>query len=395
MVKGDVPVPLESPILSVSQRVTRLNSRYKHHAAFAVLNRALSDPMLGRVALVSSFGAESVVLLHMISTLDRSLPILSIDTELLFAETLTYQTQLATALGLSDIRRVKASRATLFDRDPDNILHHFDIDACCALRKIEPLQAALKGFDAWITGRKRYQGANRHEIDLFEAEDDSRIKINPLAHWSPGDLNDYITNNNLPRHPLVSKGFPSVGCMPCTQQAGKDEDARAGRWRGLAKTECGIHFAKDAPVHKDETMNILVSDTGFQAEDWKSGFHAAAQANDVMKNNEPTLAVDIAGDLDVGDLMPILDQIDLIRIDFPAFTDGRGFSQARRLRTLGFAGRLRAFGPLVVDQYSMARRAGFDEVEITPEHADRQPEHQWLAQVQKQSSYQHQLRQFA
>lgn len=388
-------MPLETPILTISQRVTQLNASYKHHGAIAVLSRALSDPMLGRVALVSSFGAESVVLLRMISTLDRTLPILFIDTEMLFPETLTYQDELAQSFGLTDIRRVKASRDTLFQRDPDNILHHFNINACCSLRKVEPLNAALKGFDAWITGRKRYQGANREAIDLFEAENDSRIKINPLAHWSPQDLNDYITNNRLPRHPLVSKGFPSIGCMPCTQQAGEDEDPRAGRWRGVEKTECGIHFADETNDQESDAMNIVVNDSGFQPDDWQFGFQDSDQAEALVKSNAPALAVDIQNDRDVAELSPILDQIDLIRVQFPAFTDGRGFSQARKLRSLGFAGRLRAFGPLVVDQYPLARRAGFDEVEITAEQAERQPEDQWLSQMGDNGTYQERLRQFA
>ncbi len=235
-------MPLEAPLAPVTERVQHLNARYKDHSAIAVLTRALSDPMIGRVGLVSSFGTESVVLLHLISVMDRSLPILFVDTELLFAETLTYQSQLAETFGLTDVRIIRAGRAALFDRDPDGILQHFDPDACCALRKVEPLQQALAGFDAWITGRKRYHGQARAHIGFFENENDQRIKINPLSHWSREDLTAYIENNNLPRHPLVSKGFSSVGCMPCTSPTSDGEDSRAGRWRGRTKTECGIHF---------------------------------------------------------------------------------------------------------------------------------------------------------
>ena len=104
------------------------------------------------------------------------------------------------------------------------------------------MPAALEPFDAWITGRKRFQGGQRAALEFFEADGENRIKINPLAHWSPGDIGDYIDNNRLPRHPLVAKGFPSIGCAPCTTRVAEGEDARAGRWRGQSKTECGIHF---------------------------------------------------------------------------------------------------------------------------------------------------------
>lgn len=231
-----------TPVGDVAARVDALNARYKHHGATAVLERALTDPQVGRLALVSSFGAESVVLLHMVAIMDRTLPVLFIDTEMLFAETLDYQLELTERLRLTDVRVVRAPRAQVFERDNEGLLHQYDPDACCSLRKTEPLQRALSGFDAWITGRKRYQGRTRAALDFFEAEGDARIKVNPLAHWGPQDLADYIAENRLPRHPLVAKGFPSIGCAPCTTRVGDGEDPRAGRWRDLPKDECGIHF---------------------------------------------------------------------------------------------------------------------------------------------------------
>lgn len=231
-----------TPVGDVAARVAALNARYRHHGATAVLERALTDPQVGRLALVSSFGAESVVLLHMVAVMDRSLPVLFIDTEMLFAETLDYQLELTERLRLQDVRTVRAPRAEVFERDNEGLLHQHDPDACCALRKTEPLQRALGGFDAWITGRKRYQGATRAALDFFEAEGEARIKVNPLAHWGPQDLQDYMAENRLPRHPLVAKGFPSIGCAPCTTRVGDGEDPRAGRWRNTAKEECGIHF---------------------------------------------------------------------------------------------------------------------------------------------------------
>jgi phosphoadenosine phosphosulfate reductase len=226
----------------VADRVAALNTRYRHHGATAVLERALTDAEVGRLALVSSFGAESVVLLHLVSVMDRNLPVLFIDTEMLFAETLTYQLELTERLRLTNVQVVKAKREDLFVRDNEGILHVHDPDACCNLRKTEPLQRALLDYDAWITGRKRYQGATRASLDFFEAEGDLRIKVNPLVHWTTGDMQDYMTENRLPRHPLVAKGYPSIGCAPCTTRVNDGEDPRAGRWRDLPKEECGIHF---------------------------------------------------------------------------------------------------------------------------------------------------------
>ena len=227
---------------TVQDRVAALNSRYRHHGATAVLEHALADPQVGRIALVSSFGAESVVLLHLVSILDRKTPVLFIDTEMLFAETLVYQQELAERLHLENIQVIRADRNEVFKRDNESLLHLHDPDACCALRKTEPLQQALSGYDAWITGRKRYQGTTRAAIDFFENEADLRIKVNPLAHWAMEDLRDYITENRLPRHPLVAKGYPSIGCAPCTTRVNDGEDPRAGRWRDTNKEECGIHF---------------------------------------------------------------------------------------------------------------------------------------------------------
>ena len=235
--------PKDEALRRATERAERLNEDYRHHGALAVLGRALSDESLGRTAMVSSFGAESVVLLHMLSVTKRSTPVLFIDTEMLFAETLTYQMELSERLKLSDVRILRPDRDRLFEADNENLLHLHDPDACCALRKTETLQSALADFDTWITGRKRYQGGMRAELPFFEVDDKARIKVNPLAMWTSADLQTYIAENNLPRHPLVAKGYPSIGCAPCTTRVNDGEDPRAGRWRDLEKTECGIHFA--------------------------------------------------------------------------------------------------------------------------------------------------------
>ena len=216
----------------------RLNARYRHHSATEVMAGALREA--GSIALVSSFGAESVVLLHMAAVIDKAVPVLFIDTEMLFTETLVYQAEVSERLGLRNLRILRAG--DIAAHDPDGALHRSDPDACCALRKTRPLQAALAGFDGWITGRKRFQAGTRAALDFFENEEDKRLKVNPLAHWGREDLEDYIVNNRLPRHPLVAKGYPSIGCAPCTSPVKEGEDPRAGRWRGSEKQECGIHF---------------------------------------------------------------------------------------------------------------------------------------------------------
>jgi len=232
----------------IDETVAELNGRYRHHGATAVLEKALAEHALGRIAMVSSFGAESVVLLHLVSVIDRTTPVLFVDTEMLFPETLAYQQDLAERLRFTDMRTIKARPESLAAHDPEGLLHKSDTDLCCAIRKTEPLQRALSGFDSWITGRKRYQGKTRAALEFFENEDDLRIKINPLAHWTSEDLQDYIAENRLPRHPLVAQGYPSIGCAPCTSKVAPGEDPRAGRWRDSDKEECGIHFVNGRMV---------------------------------------------------------------------------------------------------------------------------------------------------
>lgn len=242
--------------IDLDAKVAALNHRYRHHSATAVLERAFHDPEVGNLALVSSFGAESVVLLHLVSVIAPGTPVLFVDTQMLFPETLDYQRELADKLNLTDIRLIRADRRDTAFEDPDGTLHQFNTDSCCNLRKVVPLERALHGFDGWVTGRKRFQASTRAALQFFENEEGKRIKVNPLAHWGREDLEDYMVNNRLPRHPLVAKGYPSIGCAPCTSPVAEGEDPRSGRWRGQAKVECGIHFingrAVRGPLPADE-----------------------------------------------------------------------------------------------------------------------------------------------
>jgi phosphoadenosine phosphosulfate reductase len=197
----------------------------------------------GRLALVSSFGAESAVLLHMVAQVDRGLPVLFLDTGMLFAQTLDYRRSLAARLGLTDVRDLRPRFEDLAIADPQADLWKRDTDACCGIRKVLPLDRALDGVDAWLTGRKRFHGGDRARLPVVEPAG-GRIKINPLANWTRVDLDNYMTRHALPAHPLVAAGFPSIGCWPCTQPAEDPANMRAGRWAGSQKTECGIHTAR-------------------------------------------------------------------------------------------------------------------------------------------------------
>ena len=193
-----------------------------------------------KLALVSSFGTESAALLKVMADVDPAIPVIFLDTGWLFEETLAYRDQLIEVLGLRDVRSVKPSEEALSRDDPQGELWFSDPDACCRIRKVEPFARALKPFDAWINGRKRFQGGQRAAIPVVE-QDGVRLKFNPFAGVSREEIQAIYAAAKLPPHPLIAKGFLSVGCMPCTTRATPDEDARAGRWRGRPKSECGIH----------------------------------------------------------------------------------------------------------------------------------------------------------
>jgi phosphoadenosine phosphosulfate reductase len=226
--------------------------------AAAALNRFLSDAepieilrtareLVGRerLAVVSSFGIESAALLKLVADVDPAIPVLLLDTGWLFAETLAHRDAVVAKLGLTDVRSIRPDPRALARRDPDADLWSSDADACCALRKVEPLADALAPFTAWINGRKRYHGGERARIAVVE-QDGSRLKFNPLAHLSPVDVVAIARAAGLPPHPLAAHGFTSVGCMPCTRRARPGEGPRAGRWSGTSKTECGIHTIRPA-----------------------------------------------------------------------------------------------------------------------------------------------------
>ncbi|MDR3520821.1 MAG: phosphoadenylyl-sulfate reductase [Acidocella sp.] len=213
-------------------------------SAECVLEDAIKERFWGRIALVSSFGTESAIVLHMISGIDKSLPVVFLDTLKLFPETLAYRDELVALLGLTNIRNIHPDAKQLAAYDPDGTLWQRDVDTCCAIRKTNPLDGALENMQAWITGRKRSQGGQRADLQLVETGPDGRITVNPLAFWSDDQIETYFETHSLPRHPLQAQGYASIGCATCTKRTRDGEDKRSGRWAGLDKSECGIHLPR-------------------------------------------------------------------------------------------------------------------------------------------------------
>jgi len=225
------------------RRASQLAERYESATAVDLVRSIVQNEFPDRIVAVSSFGAEAAVLLDLVAQVDRHVPVVFLETGKHFPETLTYRDELVAHLGLTDVRSVTPDAAALSHEDPKGDLWRRNPDRCCYLRKVQPLERALDGFDAWLTGRKRYQGDVRADLPVVEAAD-GRVKINPLSGWSQADVDDWMISHDLPRHPLGDLGYLSIGCAPCTEVNTSSADPRDGRWAGTEKTECGIHRAK-------------------------------------------------------------------------------------------------------------------------------------------------------
>jgi len=234
--------------IPTSERVAQLNARWREKHTLRVLSMAILEEFPGRIAVASSFGAESAVLLHLVSRVYRAAPVIFLETGMHFPETYQYRDEIVRKFGLREVRIVQPDPAELESIDPDGKLHRTDIDKCCDLRKVRPMESSLEGFDAWITGRKRYQSETREALPIFEENFNGKIKVNPLANWSKSDMKTYFENHNLPHHPLVDMGYPSIGCQVCTTPVTDGEDPRSGRWRDTEKTECGIHITAEGKI---------------------------------------------------------------------------------------------------------------------------------------------------
>jgi phosphoadenosine phosphosulfate reductase len=227
----------------------RLNRMFRGASTQDMLEAVIRDRLAGDLAIVSSFGAESAALLHLIASVDRAVPVLFLDTGKHFAETLAYRDALVERLGLNLVV-LTPDAADLAKKDENGLRWSYDPDGCCEIRKVRPLEQALANYDASFTGRKAFQSSTRANLPRFEVDTSDaqgRLKINPLIDWSAADLAAYFTTHDLPRHPLIAQGYPSIGCSPCTTQVAPGEDPRSGRWKGWDKTECGIHKPGEEP----------------------------------------------------------------------------------------------------------------------------------------------------
>lgn len=236
-----LPRPQPDAEVEAADEAAALEAEFGHLDAAAIVSLA-AGRFGGEVAVVSSFGADSAALLHIVSRVDPALPVLFLDTGKHFDETLDYRDRLAEDLGLADLQIIRPLAENLARFDPKGDLNRRDTDACCDIRKVEPMARAVAPFSAWLTGRKRHQAASRGSLPVFEAVG-SRIRINPLAGWTTADQASYMRRYGLRENPLVAYGYLSIGCLPCTEPVKAGDDPRSGRWAGQAKTECGIHLS--------------------------------------------------------------------------------------------------------------------------------------------------------
>ncbi len=223
----------------------RLNNLFRGVSTEEMLRTVLTESMVGDVALVSSFGAESAALLRLVASIDPAVPVLFLDTGKHFPETLAYRDTLVERLGLTNLRVLTPDPELLEKKDGSGLRWSYDPDGCCEIRKVLPLDAAMAGFDASITGRKAFQASTRNALPRFEVDAAGKLKVNPLADWTKADIEAYFATHDLPRHPLEAQGYLSIGCAPCTSKVKPGEDPRSGRWVGWEKTECGIHTPVD------------------------------------------------------------------------------------------------------------------------------------------------------
>jgi phosphoadenosine phosphosulfate reductase len=190
----------------------------------------------GKVALTASFGGGGLVLAHLISSLEPSLPVLFLNTAFHFPETLAFRDRF--------VERYRLNLVELHPATDPGPLYQTDPDACCRIRKVEPFERAMAGFDAWITALRRDQSPERAAIEpvMYEDVGGRRVaKICPLAAWTRFEVDQYLRDHDVPHNPLQDRGYTSIGCWPCTRPTQPGEPERAGRWSGTGKTECGLH----------------------------------------------------------------------------------------------------------------------------------------------------------
>ena len=366
--------------------ILALNGMFDEMDAVGVLRYATSDVLPGDLAIVSSFGADSAVLLHLVAQVDPSMPVYFLETGKHFAETLAYVETLKKHLGLINIHAVHPDQADVQRFDPAGTLWETDPDSCCHIRKTEPLEPITEQYGGWVTGRKRFQTVERGVLPHFELTSDDRIKVNPLAYFSDADVNKYKIEHGLPEHPLFAKGYKSIGCAPCTSVVAEGEDPRAGRWRGLNKKECGIHFDFNGAIAKPVTAAVkhtLWKDGAFIADpfhDWNETSDPATASythvplsvflanREAFLANPHPLGLLVSPGERIEGLEGDLGRFASVAIKFPAFSDGRGYSSARLLtQRYHYANEIRAIGDVLQDQIPLMRRCGINAFVVTHE----------------------------
>lgn len=234
---------------SVADKYKQLKDKHEEAAPEALLRAFIMDEFPGKIALVSSFGIEAALLLDMVAQIDIQTPVIFLDTKKLFPETLSYRDSLIDHLKLQNVKTYYPDYIDTSRDDPNENLWQSSPNMCCFIRKVKPLKKALAGYDAWITGRKQFQGGLRASLEQIEYVE-GQIKLNPLALMSAQQILVEYERRNLPRHPLQDQGYTSVGCIPCTALPSDSDNARSGRWQGLDKTECGIHLGEDGKFYR-------------------------------------------------------------------------------------------------------------------------------------------------
>ncbi|MDB5613591.1 MAG: phosphoadenylyl-sulfate reductase [Devosia sp.] len=366
--------------------ILALNGMFDEMDAVGVLRYAVSDVLPGDLAIVSSFGADSAVLLHLVAQVDPSMPVYFLQTGKHFTETLDYVETLKKHLGLINVHAIHPSPDDVKRFDPTGNLWETDPDSCCHIRKTEPLEPITEQYGGWVTGRKRFQTRERGVLPHFELTSDDRIKVNPLAYFTDADVNQYKIDHGLPEHPLFGKGYKSIGCAPCTSVVAEGEDPRAGRWRGLNKKECGIHFDFNGAIASPmtaATKPTLWKDGGFIADpfhEWTEADEPAtasykhvplpvflANRDAFLVTQHPLGLLVVPGD-NIEQVEADLGRFVSVAIKFPAFSDGRGYSTARLLsERYHYANEIRAIGDILQDQIPLMRRCGFNAFVVTHE----------------------------
>jgi len=224
---------------------SRLESRFARLKASSLVRLAIEDLFPGRIALVSSFGADAAALLHMVSQIDKATPVIFVDTGQHFPETLAYRDEIVRRFGLNLVELEPIMPRPEFAERYGLDLYARNPDLCCHINKVEPLRRYLPGVRAWINGRRRDQASTRQEIRVVEAYQEGLYTVNPLASWTSRDTFYYLERHGIPLHPLFEQGYASIGCAPCTRPVLPGEHERDGRWAGQSKTECGLHTFLD------------------------------------------------------------------------------------------------------------------------------------------------------